>query len=673
MLLGTIQGKTTTSSFSFIAKEEPRNFEYVQVYHPVYDFVLCQITEITKTTENTIANCQAIGYRDGAHVKRPRIPFEPGSEVLKAEDDFIKSIINLPSEDERKSHAIIGKLDNRDIQVPIDLTTLLTKHVAILAKSGAGKSYTVGVLLEEIAQRRVPLIIIDPHGEYVGLGSPNEDEEAKKKLATYGLEPKGLQIKHYADTNLIPDASPFRLPTKLTAQELTHLLPGKLSANQQAVLYSALKNLNDVTFDNLLYELEAEESPAKYNIISTIDYLRGLPIFSAAATPYNELIKPGQATIINLKGIPPDAQEIIAYKLCKDLFSLRKQNKISPFFMVIEEAHNFCPERSFGETKASKILRDIASEGRKFGLGLCVVSQRPARVDKSVLSQCSTQLILKVTNPNDLKALSQSVEGLTAEAEKEIKFLPIGTALVTGITDVPLFVSIRPRMTRHGGDAINILAQQPQEQESNLLEKMDDFQEQAMLPLIMPSITRKDLEVMSEQPLQGIRTTIIPAYQLVCREGENTYKLLVERERGDLITDKDSLQTKRLPSLHQLSPKELSMLQHVFTNKRLALQELAVKVGGSVDIEADLEPLLAQGYLEREGEDVLINDGYLFTKLSKAANYDTIQFSAISYDDERQALLTIDDVKERYEKFTHVQDHHECNVVHYEPLVGERP
>jgi len=67
--------------------------------------------------------------------------------------------------------------------------------------------------------------------------------------------------------------------------------------------------------------------------------------------------------------------------------------------MVIEEAHNYCPERNFGEKKSSKILRTIASEGRKFGLGLCVVSQRPARLDKSVLSQCSTQIIMKQQIP----------------------------------------------------------------------------------------------------------------------------------------------------------------------------------------------------------------------------------------------------------------------------------
>ena len=80
------------------------------------------------------------------------------------------------------------------------------------------------------------------------------------------------------------------------------------------------------------------------------------------------------------------------------------------------------------------------SEGRKFGLGVCLISQRPSRVEKNALSQVNTQIILKVTNPNDVKSISSSVEGITSETEKEIKNIPIGTALVTGVVDTPIFV-----------------------------------------------------------------------------------------------------------------------------------------------------------------------------------------------------------------------------------------
>ncbi|UCE73221.1 MAG: ATP-binding protein, partial [Methanomassiliicoccales archaeon] len=163
-----------------------------------------------------------------------------------------------------------------------------------------------------------------------------------------------------------------------------------------------------------------------------------------------------KTTIINLKGSPPDIQTLVVNRICTYLFELRKQDKIPPLMLVAEEAHNFCPQQ--GQVASSKIFRTIASEGRKFGLGLCVVTQRPAKVDKNVLSQCNTQVILKVTNPNDLKAITASVEGLTSGMTDEIQRLPIGTAIITGgkIT-MPLFVEIRPRETRHGGESVTIV------------------------------------------------------------------------------------------------------------------------------------------------------------------------------------------------------------------------
>ena len=93
----------------------------------------------------------------------------------------------------------------------------------------------------------------------------------------------------------------------------------------------------------------------------------------------------------------------------------------------------------------------IASEGRKYGLGLTIVSQRPAKIDSDVLSQCGTHIILTITNPNDLKAISESIEGLTPGMEQDIASLPTGTALIVGAgIQSPLLTEIRPRESAHG-------------------------------------------------------------------------------------------------------------------------------------------------------------------------------------------------------------------------------
>jgi hypothetical protein len=96
-------------------------------------------------------------------------------------------------------------------------------------------------------------------------------------------------------------------------------------------------------------------------------------------------------------------------------------------------------------------------------MGLCVVSQRPAKIDKNVLSQCNTQIILKVTNPNDLKAIVGSVEGLTSESADEIARLPVGVALVAGGSlGMPVMVEVRTRQSRHGGASVDIIGGEAQ-------------------------------------------------------------------------------------------------------------------------------------------------------------------------------------------------------------------
>lgn len=90
-----------------------------------------------------------------------------------------------------------------------------------------------------------------------------------------------------------------------------------------------------------------------------------------------------------------------------------------------------------------------------------IISQRPARVDKNVISQCNTQIIMRVTNPNDLKALSKGLEGMTSELEDEIKRLPAGVAmLVSNEIERPVTVNIRPRKSRHGGVSTEIISKE---------------------------------------------------------------------------------------------------------------------------------------------------------------------------------------------------------------------
>jgi len=124
-------------------------------------------------------------------------------------------------------------------------------------------------------------------------------------------------------------------------------------------------------------------------VINMLEVVRAQE-FSRKADKHPRACEAWAASIINLRGITQEIQTVVAYKIIEKLFEERKVGKIPPMFLVVEEAHNFCPEK---EVRASsKVIRTVASEGRKFGFGLCVISQRPARVDKNVLSSATPRL-----------------------------------------------------------------------------------------------------------------------------------------------------------------------------------------------------------------------------------------------------------------------------------------
>lgn len=545
MILGKIIGKVTTVEFEFFVTNEQnaKKLEFVQVIGEDKKYYLCQIAELYRDSEKTIAKCRIIGAKDSEsqRILQPRIPFRPDSEVILASDSFIKDLL---LDKDSSNSALVGNLEGRNIPVLLDLNKILTKHVSILAKSGAGKSYCSGVLIEEILERKIPVIIFDPHGEYSSIKFANQNPLDKVKLEAMGLFPKGYpeMVLEYGDPFIVSDVLPIRLKDEFSPMDLISLLPSKITPGQKALLFSVIKNLDKLSLSDLIYAISSEENSQKYSLIGTIDFLRSFSIFSEEAMRYEELVKKGQITLFNLKGYPPYVQQIILFIVAKNLFDLRKKSKIPPFFLVVEEAHNFCPERSFGESRSSQILRMIASEGRKFGLGLCIISQRPARIDKSVLSQCSTQIILKITNPNDLKSISTSVEGITYETESDIINLPIGTAIVSGFVDVPLIVSIRPRKTKHGGEAQKVFGE---EEKIDFIKNVESYNEDTQ-NLIFPRTTPKDIELMAKKKVLKIKTVIIPSIYVVIEDNlMKKTSVIIELVTGKQILDLDNKSTSK--------------------------------------------------------------------------------------------------------------------------------
>ena len=620
-MLGKIIGKTTTHSFSFIVEAPAKKFQYVEFDHHSHT-VLAQIIEMIKEKESTVAKCFILGYRDKGTLLNLRVPVSPDTVIREATDTIISSVLGLG--DMKNSGAYIGILDGRHhLKVYLDLHRLLTKHCAVLAKSGSGKSYFCGVLLEEIMERYVPIVVIDPHGEYHSLQHPADPSE---RLEAFGLEPKSFmkRIRQFSpDVGNNSHCESLSLGLgNLTPQEFMHLLPGKISSSHIGMLYAALKHHEGKgDFDSIIMQLEAEEGNIKWNLIHTIQYVKNLGLFSPGKTPVNLYVRPGQCSIINLRGVPQEIQEVVVYKLVHDLFTARKHGEVPPFFLVIEEAHNYAPERSFGETKCSGILRTVLAEGRKFGLGVCVISQRSARVDKSVLSQTGTQIILKLTNPHDLKTISNSVEGITVESEREIRNLPIGTAMVVGVVDIPLFVDIRPRMTQHGGDAVNIL-------EAFAAMTSDDTMygkgtEREVLPVILSSLQKKP---------EG-NVVLVPCSLLRCRQSGKEFTLLLDLTTACLYVNGKTISLMQpIGVLNDVEERIVKVAMkngssftaaHVFSDSGLQFS----------DVYDHLQTLVKKNFfVKHDGQHFGLSESLQFyLQLQEYASFEKSEFVSVSY------------------------------------------
>jgi len=617
--IGKIFGKTSTTQFKFVVEDPINKWDYVAVNHHEVGPVLTQVIEIERTNGHTLAEGLIIGYRTERNfLRQPRTPFEPGSEVYIAEDNLIKAILDL-----RMNGIYLGKLQGKDIKAFLDPKKLVTKHLAVLAKSGAGKSYAVGVILEELMEMGLPIVIIDPHGEYSSIKNENRNEEETKYFETFGISGKGFgsKVMEFAvNTSINIDAHQIRLPIPKDPFTLIETLPFKPTDAQRGLLYNIVNDLNErkgiFEFDELIKELEISESTAKWRLIGGIQQLEQSGLFSHGATSIDDIVKPGQLSIINFKGAPTELQGIVAGNILTTIFDERKKESVPPCFIIVDEAHNYCPERGFGETKSSKIMRTVASEGRKFGVGLCIISQRPARVDKSVLSQCSSQIALQVTNPSDLNAISKSFEGITSEAEGEIKNLPIGKAMVIGATDFPIFVDIRVRKSQHGGGAKSFTLTtarravvSPTSVSSNLASTQTSsksppsIQNSQQLSIFEPRLKRTEIEALEPNKIENISYILKPVLSTLCRKGSKTIHLVFDLEKFGILNFNKTLRKVSLGSTTTLSGNQKRVVD--LLRDRTPVSEVFVKSGlGFSEVNTILNNLVRSKVIRVENKTI---------------------------------------------------------------------
>ncbi|MFH0714816.1 MAG: ATP-binding protein [Candidatus Diapherotrites archaeon] len=404
--------------------------------------------------EYLVAQTKPLGvYSKEGRIKRPTFPPSPGAKVRLASAQKLKDFMGM-----KEDGLHLGEISYHDVPVNVNLSRLLQKHLAILAMSGAGKSYLVSVLLEELLERpkekgRMAVVVLDPHGEY----------------ASFAQKPSAGFKDYSTKTKIVRSKSIKVGVSKLNAGLLQSIL-SDLSATQRRELSRVLENLKQEMRSGLgpfglqkvkeyLQQDEDLNESTQKAVLARVAELEELRLFEETDSfSLNDLIRPGQLTIIDLsQEVSAKRKQIIAAYFGRKLFDERRRKAIPPFLYIVEEAHNFCPEGKAEHALARPTIEMIAREGRKFGASVCVISQRPKRLSTTVLSQCNTHIMLRMTNPYDLKHVSESSEGLDANSEKMISSLRTGEALMVGEgVNFPLFFSVRQRHSMESNLGISL-------------------------------------------------------------------------------------------------------------------------------------------------------------------------------------------------------------------------
>jgi len=512
--IGYVIGEASPSHFYFLADEgiHPPRWEYVVVKskelvngQEIEAFIVAQIYEIVSLSlaldlsnkpsleaverlikaqlvdKRLIAKARVLGFVHGGEILQPRRAIHPGNVVYRAPSYILKEFYSYPDEEGLS----IGYLITRpDVPVSISIKGF-RRHIAILAQTGAGKSYAAGILLEELLKKGATVIVLDPHADYVFISRKKDGKKFTDRVTVFRTrESTGRYTKEQ-----IGRVETYEIKfSDLTIEEIATVCG--ISERWTNIINAIEKALDELKENNMDYNLEdlikkLSDSNDKYNLaaLKYIKRLRKLKVFGDTTTDTKKLLKLKHISVVDLSGLDDEVADYITYRILSDIFEIvRAQQYNYPVFIFIEEAHRFIPNKE--STLSKRIIKRIAAEGRKFGLFLTIITQRPYKIDPDVLSQCNSQIILRMTNPEDQDAVRKSSERISEDLLRDLPGLNIGEAIIVGeITKAPVMVKIRRRETEEGGADIDIISKlkestkEAEEEEESLMKRLNEEKE----------------------------------------------------------------------------------------------------------------------------------------------------------------------------------------------------
>jgi len=380
----------------------------------------------------------------------------------------------------------IGKLSAFEtVDVFMDPDAFFGRHAAILGQSGSGKSWSVTSFIQSTlrAMPNAHVIILDLHGEY---GAKEWDPSTSPPFPADKvrcIKASELEIPYWLLTyeELIellidqddPNASVQIAFLRGTLLELKresneHLDLGHITVDSPIYfplesLFERFKFANETTadfgksktaltgkFDQLLVKLQSRLNDNRYDFLlrpkkrNSSESLAGLLRDFVGLGEQN-----AKVTVLDLSSVPFDVHPTVTAQIGRLAFEFNYWNpkcREFPIFLVAEEAHSYIPRATVsGHQGTRRSFERIAKAGRKYAVGLCVVSQRPNELSETVLSQCSTFVCLRITNPDDQEYVRALVPDSARGILEALTSLAQGEAIATG-EGVPMPVRFRVTM-----------------------------------------------------------------------------------------------------------------------------------------------------------------------------------------------------------------------------------
>ncbi len=405
-------------------------------------------------------------------IDSPKAPVEPGSRVYLALPEVLETIFAPRATGWIRMGSLLGS----GVEYRVNVNAL-SRHLAILAVTGGGKSNTVCILAKSIVgELGGTVLLFDVHGEYGDLGLAGK----AKIWSPASVNPASITFNELLEL--------IRMPPHATQQErilrwvweevrglmfrgaigARDLIPSLTSVLEAAL---ALGDLRKGFIKALGVNPEKQPPPSDRDkvsgILSKLDdlsYYYSEAIDASTPLMLESVIVPGKLNVMDLSSLDETAMDAVVSHYLRRLLASRKEYKTKgsgypvPVIVVLEEAHTLIP--GDGDTLTKYWAARIAREGRKFGLGLVLVSQRPKKLDSDVLSQANNKIILRMVEPQDIRYVQAASEELSEDLATLLPSLNRGEAVVLGgMARMPAVVKIDLCDAKKAGGDIDLVGE----------------------------------------------------------------------------------------------------------------------------------------------------------------------------------------------------------------------